>query len=167
MAHYNFHKDLEQSKIAVEVVKQHLQAYYGSNLIDIREAPKEQQIYGDLCATIKKYNSTYESWHEVKFDIKSEETGNLCFEIYNSKGVPTGILRTLAHEIDYVTVRNGKYVIFRFDAWELRKEIFDPYNWEMSRLVSGGDRSSYKMLLVKEDVARKWGTVVEIENAQL
>lgn len=165
MAHYSFHKDLEQSKVAVDVVKTYLEKYYDKKLSSIRDASKEEQIYGDVCATITKGSSTYESWHEVKFDIKSEETGNLCFEIYNSKGVPTGILRTLAHEIDYVTVRNGKYVIFRFDAAELRKEIFDPYNWEMSRLVSGGDRSSYKMLLVKEDVARKWGTVVEIENA--
>jgi hypothetical protein len=160
MAHYSFHKDLKQSQVAVEAVKKFFESKKNWKTEVIG---KEGQVHGDI-NVFAPDGSKFDV--EVKFDIKSEETGNLCFEVYNSKGVPTGILRTLAAEIDYVTVRKGKYVLFRFNAESLRRTIYDPKNWEMSRLVAGGDRTSYKMLLLKEDDAKKLAfEVVEIGNA--
>lgn len=159
MAHYSFHKDLKQSEIAVGAVKSFLE----SRNLTAEVIGKEGQVHGDLNVTSPD-GAAFDI--EVKFDIKSEETGNLCFEVYNSKGVPTGILRTLAREIDYLTVRKGKYILFRFNAQSLRDAIYNPKNWEMSRLVAGGDRTSYKMLLLKEDDAKKLAfEVVEIGNA--
>ena len=151
VAHYSFHKDLEQSKVAVNAVIRFL----SDCGYDTRETDKEEQIKGDLACKLKPSKQYVpddtEEFVEVKYDIMSEKTGNLCFEVYNGAGRPTGILRTMADEIYYVVKENGHLRILGFDAVELRAWIFNPENHAKSRLVSGGDGGKYKMLLVKRD----------------
>lgn len=150
MAHYEFHKDLEESKKAVALVKD----YYKKHKYEVKDMEgKKEQIKGDFMYYNGKKVSINECYVEVKYDIMSEKTGNLCFEIYNGSGRPTGILRTTADEIVYVVKRKKKFNLIFFDAEELRSWIFNPENYNKSRLVSGGDGRKYKMLIIKESDA--------------
>lgn len=145
MAHYSFLKDLEQSKVAVIAVAKYLKG----KGYKVEETSKEEQINGDLKVTGKSFDSM--NFVEVKYDIMSEKTGNLCFEVYNGAGKPTGILRTFANLIYYVVKENGSHRLLGFNADKLRTWIFSPENHKKSRLVSGGDGGRYKMLLVKKE----------------
>lgn len=165
--HYDYYKDLEQSKIAVEVAKIYIDKRYtkGCTYSEIPIGNREAQLRGDLQVKIK-YRKPFSV--EVKYDVRSERTGNICFEIYNRWGRPSGILRTTAEFIYYVLKRKDKFVVLEFDADKLRSWLFNPHNYNKSRLSRGGDNNGYKLLLVKESYAREVANkIMEIPCAEL
>lgn len=164
MAHYSFHKDLEQSVQAVKAVV-HDYTFPGS-IVRIVES-KEEQIRGDLAWRYSNESHLNEEFIEVKYDIMSGKTGNFCFEIFNGSGRPTGILRTTADTIVYVVNSDNGYTLYNFNANELREWIFNPAQYNKVRLVSGGDGGRYKMLLVKKSDIESLAEVTEVKHAEL
>lgn len=164
VAHYSFNKDLELSKQAVEAVKyDYIQD--GCLVRDIDT--KEEQVNGDLAWRFKNESELNEEYIEVKYDIMSTKTGNLCFEIFNGSGRPTGILRTPAETIAYVLDSNNGYTIMYFNADELRAWIFNPKNYKKVRMVAGGDGGRYKMLLVKKEDLTDISMLGSVTHAEL
>lgn len=164
MAHYSFHKDLEHSQEAVRAVKYDYESC-GCIVRDI--TTKEEQLRGDLAWRYPDDKEDDEEFVEVKYDIMSGKTGNLCFEIFNGAGRPTGILRTTADQIIYVLDSDNGYTLFSFNANELRSWIFNPENHTKVRLVSGGDGGRYKMLLIKKENIEVIADITEVSHAEL
>ena len=145
----NFLKDLEESKVAVNIVKSFLQHFHSkaSNL-SIEELERERQHEGDV-EVLSDCGIAYSV--EVKYDIMAQKTGNLCFETHNGKGDPTGVLSTEADEIHYVVPEENGFTLYMFDTKNLRAYLFDAKNISKLRVVKGGDRRKYTMLLVNRE----------------
>ncbi len=137
MGFYNFRKDLEDSKCAEVVIKKFLEAKHNR---EIHALPKERQGEGDL--DIGDYTV------EVKYDKMAASTGNLCFEVANGKGKTTGIAATKARYIYYVVPRDDEYHIYEFSTESLRLFLFDSANAGKIRVVNGGDRKAYTLMLL-------------------
>jgi hypothetical protein len=133
----SFKKDFEVAKKAVEVVRKLFEA----KDCKVRELGREEQIFGDL----EIIGADKSSFHEVKFDMMAEKTGNLCFETHNGKGLPTGISTTKADVIDYVVPTNGGMRIFSFESAKLKDYLF---GGKAHKVVNGGDGRKYSMILV-------------------
>lgn len=138
MAHYNFKKDLDQSKEAVDAILDYLidSGYPAFELIG-----KVAQKSGDIgYLNTKKIQRNI----EVKFDIMAEKTGNLCFEMSNGKK-PTGIMATLADYVYYVVPNGNIKQVYVFTTSKLRNYIQQPGN---ARITNGGDRRRFSLALV-------------------
>jgi hypothetical protein len=141
MAHYNFRKDLEDGKFAEVLVTNYLKSKNQS--LVVTELVRARQKEGDL--------ETVDGTVEVKFDKMAGSTSNLCFELANGKGQPTGIAATKAALVAYVVPREDHYIIYMFETEKLRKYILDTNNTAKVRIVNGGDRRAYCLALVTRD----------------
>jgi len=139
----HFLKDLEESKVAVNVVKTFLKTKH-SNAV-ITELDKTRQKEGDV-EIVSDCGIAYSV--EVKYDMMAQKTGNLCFETHNSKGDLTGISSTEANEVHYVVPDEDGFYLYMFNTEELRSYLFDTKNISKFRSVRGGDRRATSMLLV-------------------
>lgn len=162
MAHYSFLKDLEQSKVAVEIVKSFLKDFHKSAVnATIEELEKARQVEGDV-EVLSDCGIAYSV--EVKYDIMAGKTGNLCFETHNKKGKLTGISSTEAHEVHYVVPDGDGFVLYMFKTDDLRKYLFDTTNADKFRSVKGGDRRATFMLLVSREVLEADDVAYRIET---
>lgn len=88
---------------------------------------------------------------EVKFDIKAQETGNLCFEFTNG-AKPTGVCVSKAKEIWYVlkTKNKNEHLIFKFDRARLLQYLLyhSILNPKKLRICYGGDRKSFGLIII-------------------
>lgn len=82
---------------------------------------------------------------EVKFDKMANDTGNLCFEMFDHKGEPSGIFATEAHIMVFVL---NESIMFEFDAPRLRKFIQDEVARGKYRILKGGDGNAFEMMLI-------------------
>lgn len=83
---------------------------------------------------------------EIKYDIMSQKTGNLAFEVLNTKsGKDSGINATEATVVIYVLPDKTMWIIL---AQSLRNFM----GHTTLRMVSGGDDNSYMALCPKEFV---------------
>ncbi len=167
MGHYFFLKDLEESKVAVNVVKSYLsQLHKNVKGLEITELERARQKEGDLEVTFKRKASYCV---EVKYDMMAKKTGNMCFETHNKKGDLTGIASTEADEIHYVVPRDEGFILYVFNTKSLRKYLYDEKNIGKFRMVKGGDRRATSMILVKIDVLLEDNVAHKIEeiNAEL
>ena len=161
MAHYNFKRDLEDSQKAVDIVLGHLidRGYTAHEL-----EGKTEQKYGD----IRYYRSDEPVNVEVKYDLMSRKTGNLCFEMSNGRG-PTGIMKTKANLVVYICPAEVGHVGYVFKIDKLKEYICRIGNTSV-QIKNGGDRRSFTLALVKIDTIISDEIVSEIwnfENAQL
>lgn len=154
MGNYFFPKDLEESKVAVEISRQYILKYHG-NHTEANILLVDRQKEGDIEVIVKdKNNKLVEEYTvEVKYDMMARKTGNLCFEISNGAGDLTGIASTDAHIVHYVVPKDNGFTLYEFDTDELKDYIFDSlnHNNKKVRQVKGGDRKAYSMLLVSID----------------
>lgn len=162
MAHYSFLKDLEASKKGVDVAIAHFQKDDGVN---IRTLPKAEQSKGDF--EVNYINTSYPPLYvEVKLDIMAGRTGNLCFEVDNGKKA-TGILATQADKIVYVVPKTdgATYKLFVFGKDNLLAYLSDNSNSGKFRLVRGGDRGRFGMVLVPIETIEKDSIAEEVVYA--
>jgi len=92
-----------------------------------------------------------ESVHiEVKFDKMGAKTGNLCFELQDHKGRPSGIMATKAHLMVFIVAKSlqSKKDIFEFDVPALREFIEEYIDTTTYKIVKGGDGNAFEMMLV-------------------
>jgi len=87
---------------------------------------------------------------EVKFDKYGAKSGNLCFELQDHKGRPSGIMATEAHLMVFIVAKNlqSKKQIFEFDVPELREFIEDHVDSVKYKIVKGGDGRAFEMMLI-------------------
>jgi len=163
----HFLKDLEDSKVAVDVVKTFLNKLHkGPYKVTIADLEKERQSEGDIEVTS---NSGISYRVEIKYDKMAQKTGNLCFETHNKKGKLTGISSTEAEEVFYVVPGDKGFTLYIFITEDLKAYLFDDANISKFRSVNGGDRFATCMLLVKREVIEKDGVAYRVEhiNAKL
>lgn len=87
-----------------------------------------------------------ESIHvEVKYDKYANKSGNLCFEMFDHKGRPSGILGTEAHLMVFVL---NTETMFEFKVPELRKFIQHHMTTGQYKIVKGGDGNAFEMMLI-------------------
>lgn len=162
MAHYNFLRDFEEGKAAEAFVSKWLINYEMGGNSELLS--REEQGRGDLLVHPEgKDDYTI----EVKFDKMAEKTGNLCFEVNNAKGQPTGIAATKADYVIYLVPKGSSMTIYKFATESLREYIFK--NTKL-RYVNGGDRNSYGLILVPIELVLKDSLacfIEEIEDAKL
>jgi hypothetical protein len=158
----HFLKDLEESKVAVNVVKTFLESLHSkdSNAV-ITELGKARQKEGDV-EVVSDCGITYSV--EVKYDMMAKKTGNLCFETHNSKGVLTGISSTEADEIHYVVPGDDGFFLYMFKTEDLRNYLFDTGNIKKFKSVKGGDRRATCMLLVNRTILEEDKVAYKIEK---
>lgn len=127
MGHYSFLRDLEQSKVAVNIVKTFLTDIHKDAInAQIEELEKDRQVEGDV-EVLLDCGIAYSV--EVKYDIMAGKTGNLCFETHNKKGKLTGISSTKADEVHYVVPgEKNSFTLYMFKTEDLRKYLFDEAN---------------------------------------
>ena len=93
-----------------------------------------------------------ESIHiEVKFDKYATKSGNLCFELQDHKGRPSGIMATEADLMVFLVAKNLQSKdkqIFEFDVPALRDFIEDHIDTTRFKIVKGGDGNAFEMMLV-------------------
>jgi len=89
---------------------------------------------------------------EVKYDKYANKSGNLCFELFNHEGEPSGILGT---EADIMVFMLTKTLIFEFSVPELREFIQKHMITGEHKIVKGGDGNAFEMMLVPIDVMKK------------
>lgn len=137
-----FAKDFKDGKFAEKLIANFL---LSRNInVPVLELGRARQSEGDL----EIHNYTV----EVKFDRLAGETGNLCFELSNGKG-NTGIASTLAKEIYYVVPDNiPQYIIYGFNTDSLRKYLYDKSNANKFKIVNGGDRKAFTLLIVSRKI---------------
>lgn len=152
MGFYNFKRDLEDSKLAESIIRQFLEERHGREVLPL---PRERQSEGDLDLG----NFTV----EVKFDKMAADTGNLCFEMANGKGKFTGIAATKAKYVYYVVPRKDRYSIYEFDTNSLREFLFDKANADKIRVVNGGDRRAYSLMLLSIENVEKYHVAIKHE----
>lgn len=160
MGNYNFRKDLEDGKFAEALVSAYLKSK--NKELVVTELVKARQKEGDL--------ETDDGTVEVKFDKMAGSTNNLCFELANGKGQPTGIAATKAGHVAYVVPRDDHYIIYMFETEKLRAYVLDSGNSSKVRIVNGGDRRAYCLALVSRDNVEKDKVAVSVEafkNAKL
>ena len=87
---------------------------------------------------------------EVKFDKYGVKSGNLCFELQDHKGRPSGIMGTEAHLMVFIVAKNlqSKKQIFEFNVPKLREFIEDHIDTTRYKIVKGGDGNAFEMMLV-------------------
>lgn len=146
MGHYNFRKDLEESKVAEVVIKKFLEGKHEKPVLPL---PRERQGDGDL--------DLGDFTVEVKFDKMAASTGNLCFEMANGSGKLTGIAATKAKYVYYVVPQSSGYTIYEFEVDGLRAFLFDKSNAGKLRVVNGGDRRAYSLMLLSIENVRNTG----------
>lgn len=167
MGHYYFLKDLEESKVAVNIVKAYLgELHKDVENVQIEELKRDRQTEGDV-EVISDCGISY--CVEVKYDMMAKKTGNLCFETHNSKGKLTGISSTEADEVHYVVPTEEGFVLYVFKTEELREYLFDVKNIDKFKSVRGGDRRATSMLLVSRVLIEEDEVPHKIEeiNAEL
>ena len=141
-----FLRDLAESQVAVDALLDFLidRGYVAHEL----EGKKEQRN-GD----IRFYpNGDMDNPMdiEVKFDKRSQRSGNLCFELSNQKGL-TGISITKADRVAYVCPNRDRSMdVFLFVTTELREFLFDTKNASKVTIKNGGDGKRFSLALVKK-----------------
>ena len=133
-----FVRDFKEGKKAEKVVSEYLQGKHAG--VAVAELARDRQKEGDL--------SIGDFTVEVKYDKMARDTGNLCFEIDNGKG-PSGIASTLAKVVYYVVPDTKTLRLYGFDAATLRAWLFDNKNSHLIKVVNGGDRKAFTLLIVK------------------
>ncbi|MBW3020309.1 hypothetical protein KY334_03355 [Candidatus Woesearchaeota archaeon] len=92
---------------------------------------------------------------EIKYDKKSEKTGN-CFIEISSNGKPSGIMVTKAWLWFIVTGNENELIIIKPETiLEIVKDV------EVTKGISGGDNYEKERYLVRMDTIRKKGRVIE------
>jgi hypothetical protein len=158
----HFLKDLEDSKVAVDVVKKFLKKLHkGPYEVIIADIEKERQAEGDIEVTS---DSGISYRVEIKYDKMAQKTGNLCFETHNKKGKLTGISSTKAEEVFYVVPGDKGFTLYMFLTKELKAYLFDTANVSKFRSVNGGDRFATCMLLAKREVIEEDGVAYRVEQ---
>jgi len=154
MANYFFPKDFAEGRAVEKIVAEYLRDIHGGNIVELE---RKEQHTGDFYLENSEIPETRR--FEVKFDKMGGSTGNLCFEVANGKGEPTGIASTQADTILYaVPGDNGKLRVFWFKTRALRDWLFDPINSSKIRIVNGGDKRAFSLMLVSIDNIRAHGT---------
>ena len=165
MGHYSFLRDLEESKIAVELVKTYIIDEHKKEgvVAEIEELGRARQIEGDIEVTLPDRKYTI----EIKYDIMAQKTNNLCFETNNKKGKLTGISSTQSHKVIYVVPDKKNFYLYLFETEKLQKYLLDDDNKSRFRSVWGGDRWSTEMTLVPREtiIKEKINYKVEYINA--
>lgn len=100
-----------------------------------------------------------ESLHiEVKFDKYAVKSGNLCFELQDHNGAPSGIMATEAHVMVFLvgkSLSDRNKMIFEFDVDGLRKFIEHHMDSGQFKIVKGGDNKAFEMMLVPIETIMK------------
>lgn len=162
MAYYFFVKDLKDGNLAEEIVAEH----WKLNGYDVETLPKDRQSEGD----IELSSEDSEPFTiEVKFDRMAGDTGNLCFEITNKAGDLTGIAKTTAKHVVYLVPETEQSVrMFTFDTKELQDYLYNDDNASKIKVVKGGDRRAYTLMLVSiENILKDNLCRVETISAEL
>ena len=141
----------------------------GKFLSDLSDGKKAEQYIAKLYAESfyptcdyisfhigKEYDISFsfprkESIHvEVKFDMYAVRSGNLCFELQDHKGRPSGIMGTEAHLMVFIVAKNlqSKKQIFEFDVPALRDFIEEHIDSTTYKIVKGGDGNAFEMMLI-------------------
>jgi len=158
----HFLKDLEESKVAVSIVKTFLDSLHeAADNVVIADLEKARQIEGDVEIT-SDCGISYSV--EVKYDMMAKRTGNLCFETHNKKGKLTGISSTEAHEVHYVVPDDKGFTLYMFKTEDLRNYLFNVANASRFRSVKGGDRWATFMLLVKREMIEEDNVAYRVEH---
>lgn len=142
-----FLRDLGESQVAVDLLLDFLidKGYVAHEL----EGKKEQRN-GDI-RFYPKGDMDNPMDIEVKFDKMSRRTGNMCFELSNSKKA-TGIASTLADRVAYICpIKNGGFDVFMFVTSELKDFLFNKKNASKVKIKKGGDGNKFSLALVKFD----------------
>ena len=96
---------------------------------------------------------------EVKFDKYAVKSGNLCFELHDHNGLPSGILATEADLMVFLvakTLRDKNKVMFEFKVPELRAFIEHHQDSGEFKIVKGGDNKAFEMMLIPiESITKK------------
>ena len=148
----NFAKDLQIGKIAETEFIQTLSTCYPkySNFQYNDSTSLEQLRKYDVSFTGTKRDYTV----EVKFDVKSSQTGNFAFEIYY-KGSPSGIQSTQA---DFFAVKSGNQ-FFVFNTKKLRSRLLNqPHKWRITDIING----TATVILVPMDEIKELAEVLQI-----
>ena len=85
---------------------------------------------------------------EVKFDKMSERTGNMCFELANTKGL-SGIGKTQAERVAYVLPVGKGCEVFLFATATLKNFLCDTANVGKVKIKNGGDGKRFSLAIVK------------------
>jgi hypothetical protein len=103
---------------------------------------------------------------EVKYDKYANKSGNLCFEMSDHKGRPSGIMATKAHLMVFIL---NKDTMYEFKSDELRKFIQKYADTDRFKVVKGGDGNAFEMMLVpiSEIIEQPFCTVIEVKNENL
>lgn len=106
---------------------------------------KKEQRQGDL---VYYKDPTRPVKVEVKYDKKAADTGNLCFELGNSKK-PTGIMSSESDFVYYVIPSKGSVDVLVFKTGKLRDFLAES---DKVRKTVGGDRKAFQLALVKRSL---------------
>jgi len=141
----NFVYDKSRGDLAEQIVLDVLAAEYPNK--KFKRVKGKNSDYDIVEDTRSKNKMTI----EVKFDIKAQDTGNLCFEFTNGLK-PTGVCVSKAEEIWYVlqTKEKQTYKIFRFKRAELLQYLLfnSILNPNKLRITYGGDRKSFGLIII-------------------
>lgn len=139
--HYSFRRDIVDGKRGEAIVKSYLERF-GKKVDEL--PPRNPR--GDL---VQWLDDELSLSYEVKYDLKSRQTGNMCFEIANGKGQITGIAATKADYIVYVVPNDDGHTLYLF----VREKLYDwLFNSGINhRIVNGGDKKKFSMILVPLD----------------
>lgn len=162
MGSYSFLKDLEESKVAVNIVKTYLGTLHeDAENVTISELERARQKEGDV-EVLSDCGIAYSV--EIKYDMMAKKTGNICFETHNKKGTLTGISSTEADEVHYVIPDEEGFTLYMFKTEDLKAYLFDEKNISKFRSVKGGDRRATFMLLVKRELIDEDKVAYKVEK---
>ena len=139
----SFLKDRDASEKAVELIVADI---INSGQICYELVGKEEQKYGDIRMLVDGCEDIFVNI-EVKFDMRAQKSGNLCFEMSNGTRA-TGIMDTLSDEVYYVVPGDDSFRVFKFFTDELQKYISIPENVIMKK---GGDGWKFHLAIVAID----------------
>jgi len=91
---------------------------------------------------------------EVKFDKYAVKSGNLCFELFNHNGEPSGIMATEAEYMVFLVAKSlsdKKKIILELEVRGLREFIEYHMDSGEYKIVKGGDNKAFEMMLVPMD----------------
>lgn len=152
-----FQQDLKDGQFGQKVALSYLKCIYG-DLYDYVETVGKNENF-DICITESHerdgqgmpYGGDIVKTWEIKYDIMSAKTGNLCFELSNDKR-KTALLASGADEIIYVlpTSEKDKYQLFIFGTRHLINELFlmSLEKNKALRIVKGGDNNRFTLALI-------------------
>jgi hypothetical protein len=143
----NFLRDRAQSEVAVEFVLDWL-IDRGITAHEL-EGTKEQKSGDIRCYLDGDLEKPVDL--EIKYDMMSERTGNLCFEVSNGKGM-TGVCKTNADKIVYVCPDRKKkeLTLFFFHPETLKSYLFDTLNSSKVKIKKGGDGRKFILAIVNK-----------------